>query len=270
MQFDYEKSIWGAGEAGLKWSSPASFRLRGALESLKNIPAGGKILEIGCGAGQFIRGIKKCKPDLECYGCDISSAAIGFAKTNPGVVYALSGIRSLPYGDNFFDAVLIFDVLEHAEDAGSLLSETGRVLKKDGVFYCFVPCEKDYLSVWNFLDKLGLKKDLTRKYAGHINFFSRASLKVFFEAHNFKIIRQRYSEHLLGQMVGVAAFMMMDKEAKRKGVSQINNEQYFSGLNGKGMGVLKKIINTLIYLESVIFSRIPSPNVHAVMRNKKL
>lgn len=267
MTFDYEKSIWGGGEASLAWSSPASFRLRQSLKSLKGIDAGSKVLEVGCGAGQFIRAIKKIRPELICYGSDISQTALeSAANIGGGVEYCLSESKRLPFPDNHFGAILIFDVLEHVEIPGMILDEARRVLKDGGVFYCFVPCESDFFSLWNFLDKFGLKKDLTKKYAGHINYFSRRSLCKLLESHGFKISSQRFSEHIIGQLVGVAAFIMMDRAAKRKGVDQLNNEQYFTGLNGRGTSLIKKIVNTLIYLESVIFSRIPSPNVHIIMR----
>jgi len=266
MPFDYEKSVWGEGEAGLSWSSPASFRLRQALRSLEKNPNGGKVLEIGCGAGQFIRGIKKIKPRLECYGCDISQSAIDSAKKIGGeIIYSLSESSRLPYKDGFFDAVLVFDVLEHVDDVNGILSEIKRVLKIGGVFYCFVPCEGDFFSLWNLLRKLGIKKDLTKKYAGHINYFSRKNLLSLFHSFGFKESKIRYSEHVLGQIVGVASFSLMDRAAKKQGISQMNNEKYFSGLNGKGMGILKKTVNSLIYFESMIFSGIPSPNMHITL-----
>ena len=266
--FDYEKSIWGAGEADMKWTSPARFRLREALKSIRNLPSGSRILETGCGAGQFIRAIKKMRPDLDCHGCDISSAAISAARRKPGVSYVLCRAEELPYAENFFDAVLIFDVLEHVENPRAVLGDIRRVLKTNGIFYCFAPCEGDYLSIWHLLDKFGRKKDITKKYAGHINFFSRRSLKELCLSAGFGIARIAYSEHFLGQIAGVAAFRMMDKEARKRGVGQMNNEEFFSARGGKGAGILKRIGNFAINLESAIFRALPSPNVHLIMTKK--
>ncbi len=151
MAFNYEQSIWGRGEAGKRWSDPTSIRLRRALKALGHLPKHAKVLEVGCGAGQFIRAIHRFRPDLESFGCDISQAAIALAKKSAdGVDYAVS-TDALPYVDGAFDAVLIFDVLEHVAHPGLLLGEVGRVLKRGGLFFAFVPCEGDWLSLWHLL-----------------------------------------------------------------------------------------------------------------------
>ncbi|HSR88881.1 MAG TPA: class I SAM-dependent methyltransferase [Candidatus Udaeobacter sp.] len=270
--FDYEKSIWGYGNASLSLKSPTSFRLRQSLKSIAELKSGAKVLELGCGAGQFIREIKKIRPDLDCYGCDISQHAIALAKqADDGVSYDLSTENNSTYADNFFDAVLIFDVLEHVENPSLILSEVNRVLKSGGVFYSFVPCEADSLSFWNLLYKLGLKKELTRMYAGHINKFSRKSLVDIVQSHGFAVKSVRYSEQILGQLLGLFAFFSMDHFAKKNHLSQVNNEQYFYGLDQKGGGVLKvikNIVNSLVALESIIFSKVPSPNVHLTVVKK--
>ncbi len=267
MPFNYEQSIWGRGTAILAWSDPASFRLRQALNALCTLPAGSKVLEIGCGAGRFIRGIKQLRPELDCHGCDISVQAIDEAKSRAdGVVYAVSAER-FPYEDSFFDAVLIFDVLEHVADPAALLAEMSRVLLSGGIAYCFVPCESDSLSLWHLLDKLRLKRNLTGKYAGHINYFFRRSLLILFQPH-FSVVSLRYSEHLLGQIVGVVAFFLMDRAAKRQGFQQINNEMYFDQKSSPPVKLIKKAVNGFIYLESAVFSRAPSPNVHLMARKK--
>lgn len=265
-EFDYEKSIWGHGNASFRLSSPTSFRLRQSIESLSELKAGAKVFELGCGAGQFVREIKKIRPELDCYGCDISQHAITIAKqANDGVNYDLSFENRSPYADNFFDAVLIFDVLEHVANPNLILTEVNRVLKNGGVFYSFVPCEADALSFWNLLHKLGLKRELTKMYAGHINKFSRQSLVSLVQSHGFVVKRIRYSEQVLGQLLGLAAFFSMDNFAKKNNLHQVNNEQYFYDLGQKGgrvLKIIKNIVNSLVTLESIIFSRVPSPNVN--------
>lgn len=276
MSFDYEQSIWGRGEASGRWSDPAAFRLRQALRVVdeagkageaRNAKEAGKVLEVGCGAGQFIRAIKKLRPELDCFGADISREAIAIAKNrNDGVSYSLSEAESLPYPDNFFDAVLIFDVLEHVENPAQILREVRRVLKPGGIFYAFVPCEGDATSLWHLLDRLHLKNDLTKKYAGHIQYFSRAHFFKLLSDSGFTIQRARYSEHFFGQLLGIVAFHLMDRAARKNKLTQLNNESFFTDGSSKNWRWLKSLINSIIFLESVCFSRLPSPNIHIVCK----
>lgn len=268
MPFNYEQSIWGVGQAELKWSSPAAFRLKQAFGALVGLSFG-KILEVGCGGGQFIRAVKHFRPELECHGSDISAEAIKAAKNkNDGVIYKLNS-SILPYPDNSFDAILIFDVLEHVAAYREFLAEIKRVLKPGGIFYCFVPCEGDWTSIWHGLRYFSAFKNLTEKYAGHVNHFSRKKWLDDFKEAGFIVAQKRYSEHFLGQLLGVAVFWLMAKRGQRAGGGQMNNEAFFAGLNQNPSAVFslfKKIINSLIYLESALFSRLPSPNLHVVLK----
>ncbi len=273
-EFDYEVSIWGDGVATTAWSDPTSFRLRRSFEAVAGLADGALVLEVGAGAGQFIRAVKKQFPKLECHGSDISHEALERARrAKDGVIYDLNKPERLPYDDASIDGVLILDVVEHVTDPAALLDEVRRVLKPQGVFYCFVPCEGDSLSIWNLLDHLGLKKNLTRRFAGHINYFSRASLAALFEKQGFVRDRVVYSEHFLGQLLGILAFNLMARAAKRQGVAQLNNETYFQSLNAPTqkinlIGYLKKMVNSIVYLESALLKYLPSPNVHSFLHKK--
>lgn len=266
-EFDYEKSIWGENTASLKWTDPTNFRLRQANDLVKDWP-GGRVLEVGSGAGQFIRAIKKFNPALEAHASDISESAIEKGRKIPdGVIYALSGEDKLPYPDDYFDAVFVFDVLEHVKSPSRVLAEIYRVLKKNSIFYCFVPCERDATSLWDWLEKFNLKKGLTQKYAGHINFFTVKEFLSLGEKQGFIIKKRRFSEHFLGQLIGVLAFMAMDKYSKDHSGEQVNNERFFKeNSGGKFLNSIKKIVNFLITLESFMFCRLRSPNLHVVFK----
>ena len=130
MSFDYNQSVWGQDTASLAWSHPTAFRLKQALLALRDLPDGAKILEVGCGGGQFIRSVQYNLPNSQCYGFDISQSAIEWAQAHDKSVQYISGSPSgLPWDDGYFDAVLIFDVLEHVDSVEQTLREIKRVLK---------------------------------------------------------------------------------------------------------------------------------------------
>lgn len=265
MSYNYEDSIWGRGLATKKWTDPSNVRLRRALRAFSGLKSGAKILDIGCGAGVFIRSIKHERGDWECYGADISRTAIAEAqKAGDGVRYACFDGR-MPYADNEFDAVMFTDVLEHVEDPDSFMKECARVLKPGGVLFAYVPCEGDATSLWHLLDNIGVKKGLTKKFAGHINFFSRAEVLHLFIKNSLTIIDRSYSEHALGQLLGVAVFFAMERQSKKSSLRQINNESFFAE-SVRHRGVLRKAVNWLVTAESELFKRVPSPNLYLVAR----
>jgi len=272
MSFNYEQSIWGMGQSSLSWFDPTKQRLGHALNSLSSLKNNDKVLEVGCGAGQFIRSVKKMRPQLNCYGCDISSGAITKAKQfDSKINYEVSQPNIFPYPDKSFQAVLIFDVLEHVEDVEVILQEVNRVLVDGGVFHCFVPCEGDWLSVWNALEKLNIVSGLTKKYAGHIQKFSRASVLKILKSNGFEIKNKKYSSHCVGQWLDVAVFLSMDRASKKNKGQQINNEKFFSELNNRRGGVFasfKKLVNLKVNLEGSLLSCVPSPNIHVTYIKK--
>ena len=270
MTYNYEQSIWGDGIASTRWSSPTSFRLRQALSAIMGLGSGSVIVEVGSGAGQFIRAIKKARPELVCHGSDISATAITIAKKfNDQAIYTHHTPERLPYEDASVDAVLIFEVLEHVDSPQALLREVRRVLKPGGILYAFVPCEGDWLSLWHLLEVLHLKYNLTKKFAGHIQYFSRRALVQLISERRFTITRIRYSEHLFGQLLGVAAFWLMERGAKQRGEVQLNNEQYLATVaQGTAGTIFRKLVNTIVYLESTLLCHLPSPNVHVTVEKK--
>lgn len=270
MSFNYEESVWGSGTASLSPAAPSAVRLKESLSALSGLSGGAKVLEVGCGAGQFIRAVKQHRPDWLCYGCDISATAIAQAQTyNDKVIYEISAADALPYPEHFFDAIFIYDVLEHARDYEVLLKEIKRVLCPGGFVYCYVPCEGDWLSVWHYLDNLKMFSGLTTKYAGHINRFSRRVWRKIFSDAGLRVAKVRYSEHFFGQILGVAVFYTMDKQVKQNPGQQINNEQFFEKFNkqrGAWLGFFKKLVNVLIYFESRLLRFVPSPNAHFIIK----
>jgi len=226
------------------------------------------ILELGVGNGKTLQKILLQKPKL-VKAVDFSPMAIRLCrekfKDNKNVEFIEADICKLPFDDCFFDAVAIFDVLEHVQDPDAVLAEINRVLKPGGMFYCFAPCEGDVLSMWHWVKKLISEKGhkLTKQYAGHINYFSRRSLFALFIKNNFEIRQVRYSEHFLGQILGIMTFVAMDRAVRKKKLVKTNNETFFAKQKQSGiLKFFKNIVNRVIHLESVLFSRAPSPNVH--------
>lgn len=271
MSYNYEEVVWGSSTANLSYTSPTSFRLQNILSAAKSLPTKEpKILEIGCGAGQFIRAVKQHLPSADCHGCDISQTALDEAiALNDGVKYSLCS-DVLPYADGTFDLVLVLDVLEHVQSPENFTLELKRVLKTDGLFFSFIPCEGDYTNFIYWLQKFGFLKDITKQCAGHINQWSRKKWIAMVESLGFKKIGVTYSEHFIGQLLIVFTFIMLRRQANKNPNHEVNNEAFYSAAYSSPLGFLFKFIrncvNIIINLETRLLKHIPSSNLHALFR----
>lgn len=101
----------------------------------------GRLLDIGCGTGGFLRFAKK--QGFETYGFDASNAQAEYAgKELPNVRCAISVndyLSQLDHPDLRFDVITLWDVLEHIREPREFLGQLKSVLSEDGVFFCSVP-----------------------------------------------------------------------------------------------------------------------------------
>lgn len=73
----------------------------------------GRLLEVGCGEGLFLRQVKERVPGLECFGIDISVERLKAAGSRLGGVNGLSvqDAGRLSFPDGCFDTVVCINVL---------------------------------------------------------------------------------------------------------------------------------------------------------------
>jgi SAM-dependent methyltransferase len=99
-----------------------------------DIPGGARILDMGCGTGNYITALATARPDLTCIGVDISEPMLlsGVGK-QLGIPLCRADItRSLPFQSGAFAAAFTVDVVHHLEELDTFFSETRRVLAAGG------------------------------------------------------------------------------------------------------------------------------------------
>lgn len=105
------------------------------LRSLSDLPAGARILEIGCGKGLGARWIRRLFEAREVVGVDLDERMIGLARRmvrEPGIRFEVGDAANLRFPDASFDAVFDFGVLHHIPRWRNALVEIRRVLKPEG------------------------------------------------------------------------------------------------------------------------------------------
>ena len=144
-----------------------------------------KILEIGCGVGNFAKELMAMK-NIEVWGVEPHKEASETAKNIMHNVindYYTSEIK-LP--NNYFDCIIFNDVLEHLIEPWNTLAFTKNFLRKDTSSYV-VASIPNFLYIRNVYELL-IEKDFRYKGEGtlditHLRFFTLKSiLRLFDEA----------------------------------------------------------------------------------------
>lgn len=100
---------------------------------LENVGINDRVLDIGCGDGRFVRLLRK-------YFIN----AIGIDPNNKGLYTIKGSVYNLPFKDNQFDLLVLFEVIEHVDKRA--YKEMRRVLKSNGKIIITSPKPK-----WNWL-----------------------------------------------------------------------------------------------------------------------
>lgn len=99
-------------------------RVRRLVEVIApRLPDSARVLDVGSGDGAVGLLLQRARPDLRVIGLDVRVRPGAAIETLP-----FDG-RRIPFADETFDAVLLVDVLHHAEDAEALLGEAARVAR---------------------------------------------------------------------------------------------------------------------------------------------
>jgi len=99
----------------------------------------GRLLDAGCGPGFVVKNISAFE-GWEVYGCEISPAAVNYAKEKLGLENVVSGnISDAGFEEESFDIITMWDVIEHIPDPGPFLSGLNRLLKKNGILFVHTP-----------------------------------------------------------------------------------------------------------------------------------
>ena len=161
-------------EAGSFW-----FRARSALiiwAMQRYLPETRSFLEIGCGTGFVLRGVRNAFPGAELSGSEIFTTGLGFAAERvPSARFYQMDARSIPFRDEF-DAIGAFDVIEHIGEDETVIAEVAKALRPGGGFVVTVP---QHPALWSRQDE----------HAEHVRRYTAAELRRKVEAAGFEVVR---------------------------------------------------------------------------------
>jgi SAM-dependent methyltransferase len=100
------------------------------LDSVEELIVKGKVLDVGCGPGTFLK-VAKAR-EWDAYGTEIGSWA-GETTEKFGIPVFIGTLKEAKFPDNHFDMVYSSAVLEHLWDPLGELREMNRILKPGGI-----------------------------------------------------------------------------------------------------------------------------------------
>lgn len=150
------------------------------------IPKNSKILDIGCSYGSLIYNLHN-EGYKNIYGVDIIPEFVNEGRNRYPTIASkikLYDGEYLPFEDESFDVILMFDVIEHVPDIKDFMkNELYRVLKNGGLFIFQTP--NKYTNIpWEIINQ----KSLTRYKKYHCSLQTKNSLKNILEYSNFRNI----------------------------------------------------------------------------------
>lgn len=138
-------------------------------------PQARSFLDIGCGTGYVLSAIAKARPGMQLYGSEVFTTGLAFAASRqPTIPFTQMDTLHMPF-TSAFDAVGLFDVLEHIPDDERVLAQIHGGLKPRGVMFLTVP---QHAWLWSSVDAK----------AGHVRRYCVQELHAKLEAPGFEIV----------------------------------------------------------------------------------
>lgn len=167
------------------------FYLEKVVKKIKRfLPKKSVVFDIGCGGGALLKFMKD--HGYNVFGLEVSEEAKEEAETVIGLknIICCGDFLKLDFNENFFDAVLMTDVVEHLHNPHVYLEKITKILKPRGLLVIRTP-NSDC-----FFHKL-VKQRWMLSSPRHIVIYNRNSLLALLEKNKFKAVyfsREKYTQ----------------------------------------------------------------------------
>ena len=138
-----------------------------------------KILDIGCGSGEFLANINSCV--FEKYGLEVNPQGIARCRERKIKVFDKE-LKDAGFSSDSFDVITMWHVLEHLDKPADLLLEARRILKNNGILMIATP-NTDSLGF-----RYGRKNWFHLDSPRHLVLYNRKSLGFLLHKTRFKTV----------------------------------------------------------------------------------
>lgn len=174
-----------------------------------------KILDVGCGEGQTGWVLKRSGKAKEVVGVELVEAPAKRAESMlDKVIRGDVEEITLPFQPEYFDYILLADVVEHLIDPWRVIKQLSRFLSKEGFLIASIP----NIAHWRILKDLILFDKLEYQKAGildkaHLRFFTQKTILAMFNQSGFtvKSIHPVRSEKIRSRLLNLLTFGIFKK-----------------------------------------------------------
>lgn len=137
---------------------------RGVLEEVLAWRKTGRILDVGCGHGDFLKLAEAA--GWEGWGIEPSEEAADTAKKNSGLKIFCGATEDAEFPENHFDVITLWNVIDCLLDPRAVLQKIRKWLRPGGLFLIRTPNASFHLSIFRLQEAL---KPLLEKFRGEKN-----------------------------------------------------------------------------------------------------
>ena len=179
---EYERKYWEVAKIDSIYYLGIAKRMKEELKEFVLLNDSSNIVQIGCGPEDAIHNWKNgnlfaVDPQMDNY------KEMGILKESNAKNICAVG-ESLPFKTNYFDLIIINNVLDHCQNPKKVLHESYRCLKKNGILYTETNVRPRYL--YSFLKIIWWTKISTTR--GHPFLFLPKNLGNMIKSCKFKIL----------------------------------------------------------------------------------
>lgn len=178
-QWNTDMGTWPSRDATRRFSHRKVRTIRNIMKILSKKDYGFSLLDVGCSSGSFLSIAEHL--GLKPEGVERAEKPALYAKTK-GLKVHVGTLQDLHLPQDSYDAITMFEVIEHIKDAVLLLNECYRLLRPKGVLVIGTCNTKSWTrsfmqNRWDYLDL----------HTGHINFFNTGSMRSLAKKTRFHV-----------------------------------------------------------------------------------
>lgn len=149
----------------------------------RHVGARGALLDVGCALGFFLAAARRRGWDV--HGVDVSAHAAAYAREHLGLDVRAGTIEEAGFAPASFDAVTMWDVVEHLPDPVSTLREARQLLRPGGILALSTPDAGSWPARMTGARWMGYK--LAEE---HLYYFDRQTLRLALDAAGLEVVHE--------------------------------------------------------------------------------